>query len=104
MSEEYKTRFESDLPGSDTAGSEEPQPSAPSLSSDGSIQITLSKDKIITGFVVLEFILILAMGWQLMGIKSQLEGGDVKVAKADTPSVVDSAPNAAPTAAAFWAY
>ena len=60
------------------------------------IQITLSKEKLFNGLIILEFILLVVMGWQLIGIKKQLNSGDVVIAKADSTVVVAPTPVAPP--------
>jgi len=87
MEEPYKTEYNSD---SSDGGSQEPP-------QKDNIQITLSKEKIFSGLVVLQFVLLLVIGWQLVDIKKQLRG-DAPAAKGDKVAAL-AAPTPVPAAA-----
>lgn len=88
MEESYKTEYKSD---SSEGGSQEPPKSE-------NIQITLSKEKLMNGFVALQFVLLLVIGWQLVDIKKELRG-DAPAAKGDKVAAL-AAPTPVPAAAA----
>jgi len=67
------------------------------------VTITLDKDKLVQGLVVLQFLLLLVFGWQLYGIKQQLsDGGTLAKAGNQAPAPVAAAPSqpSAPAAVA----
>ena len=66
----------------------------------GQVNITISKDKLMTGIIAIEFVLLLVFGFQIYGIKQQLSEGGTALAKADTNSAAVAAPAANPSEAA----
>lgn len=59
------------------------------------VTITLSKENVTTGLVVVELVLLLVMGWQLLDIRKQLEGADLAVANTGNQPTANQ-PSAAP--------
>lgn len=70
------------------------------LSQSKSITLTLNREKIMNGLVVLELVLLVVFGWQIYGIKQSLADGSGNSNKIVQAQPTPSAPSGAPSPSA----